>query len=114
MVWPPTVNTLCTEQRTETVVSKFLHTLLNINEGSKNDSKIIFLSECIESLVTKEKTRLKTAFVITLHGLTRNKELVKFSSDLGIGLSYNSLLGLNKSWALDEFENNEVCPAEIA
>ena len=114
MVWPPTVNTLCTEQRTETVVSKFLRTLSNINEGSKNDSKIMFLSECIESLVTKEKTRLETVFAITLHGITRNKELVKFSSDLGIGLSYNSLLGLNESWALDEFENNEVCPAEIA
>ena len=114
MDWPPTIHTLCTSEKTETSVSRFLRLLSNIKEGKKSDSKVLFLSECIESLVTKNKTQLKTAFSITLHGLTRNKELVNCASDLGIGISYNSLLRLHESWALDELENNDVCPAEIA
>ena len=114
MEWPPSVNKLCTEENPESTVSVFLRLLSNIKEDSEAYSKIIFLSECIQSLVIKEKTRMKTVFSVTLHGLTRNREIVQIASDLGVGISYKSILHLHDSWALQELEESEVCPAEIA
>ena len=78
------------------------------------DSKILFLSECVQSLVTKKKTQMKTVFTATLHGLTRNKEIVQRAYDLGIGITYKSLMRLHDSWALDEFGKSEICHAELA
>ena len=57
---------------------------------------------------------MKTVFPVTLHGLTRNREIVQIASDLGVGISYKSVLRLHDSWALKELEKSEVCPAEIA
>ena len=114
MEWPPSVNNLCTEENSESTVSVFLRLLSNIKEDSEAYSKILFLSECIQSLVIKEKTRMKTVFSVTLHGLTRNREIVQIASDLGVGISYKSVFRLHDSWALKELEKSEVCPTEIA
>ena len=65
-------------------------------------------------LVTKDKSQLKTAFSLLLHGLKRSKEIVNIASDLGIGIPYHNVLFLYECWALDEFERQPVCPAEIA
>ena len=65
-------------------------------------------------LVTKDKSQLKTAFSLLLHGLTRSKEIVNIASDLGIGIPYHNVLFSYECWALDEFERQPVCPAEIA
>lgn len=59
-----------------------------MKEGDEMDSKILFLSECVQSLVTKKKTQMKTVFTVTLHGLTRNKEIVQRAYNLGIGITY--------------------------
>ena len=93
---------------------KFLRNLTKTKLGSKNDADIYFLSECIHNLVTKDKSKLKTAFPLLLHGLTRSKELVNVASDLGIGIPYHNLLFLHECWALDKFERQLVCPEEIA
>ena len=93
---------------------KFLHNLTKTKLGSKNDAEIYFLSECIHTLVTMDKSQLKTAFSLLLHGLTRSKELVNVASDLGIGILYHNVLYLYECWTLDEFERLPVCPAEIA
>ena len=53
MEWPPSVNKLCTEENPESTVSVFLRLLSNIKEDSEAYLKIIFLSECIQSLVIK-------------------------------------------------------------
>ena len=65
-------------------------------------------------LVTKDKSQLKTAFSLLLHGLTRSKEIVNIASDLGIGIPYHNVLFSYECWALDEFERQPVCPVEIA
>ena len=57
---------------------------------------------------------MKTVISVTLHGLTRNREIVQIASDLGVGISYKSVLRLHDSCALQELEESEVCPAEIA
>ena len=102
--WPPNLNDLCTENKSESVMIKFLHNLTKTKLGSKNDAEIYFLSECIHTLVTMDKSQLKTAFSLLLHGLTRSKKLVNVASDLGIGILSHNVLYLYECWALDEFE----------
>ena len=46
--------------------------------------------------------------------MTRSKELVNVASDLDIGIPYHNVLFLHECGALDEFERQPVCPAEIA
>ena len=114
MPCPPNLNDLCNENKSESVMIKFLRNLAKIKLGSKNDAEIHFLSECIHTLVTKDKSQLKTTFSLLLHGLTRSKELVNVASDLDIAILYHNVLYLHECWALDEFERQPVCPAEIA
>ena len=93
---------------------KFVRNLTKTKLVSKNDAEIYFLSECIHTLVTKDKSQLKTAFSSLLHGLTRSRERINVASDLGIGIPYHNVLYLHECWALDEFKKQPVCPAEIA
>ena len=72
------------------------------------------MSECVHTLVTKDKSQLKTTFSLLLHGLVRRKELVNVLLDIGISILYHNVLHLYECWALDDFEMQPVCPAEIA
>ena len=40
---------------------KFLRNLTKIKLASKHDAEMYFLNECIHTLVTKDKSKLKTA-----------------------------------------------------
>ena len=93
---------------------KFLRDLAKANLGSKNDADIYFLNKCIHALVTKDKSQLKTAFSLLLHGLTKKKDFVSIASDLGIANPYHNALYLHECCALDESERLAVGPAEIA
>ena len=75
---------------------KFLRNLTKAKRGSKNDAEVYFLNECIHTLVTKDKSQLKTGFSILLHGLARSIELVNVASDLGIGIPYHNVLFLHE------------------
>ena len=75
MPWQPNLNDLCNENKSESVMIKFLRNLTKTKLGSKNDAEIYFLSECINTLVKKDNSQLKTAYSLLLHGLTRSREL---------------------------------------
>ena len=68
---------------------------------------IVLLSECIHTLVAKDKSQLKRDFSLLLLVLTRRKVLLNISSDLCIAIPYH------ESWAFDVFERQPVCPAKI-
>ena len=93
---------------------KFLHNLTKTKLGSKNNAEIHFLSECIHTIFTQDKSQLKTAISSLLHGLTRSKDLVNIAFDLGIDIPYHNVLYLHQCWALGEFVRQPVCTAEIA
>ena len=61
MPWPPNLNNLCNVNKSESVMIKFLRNLTKIKLASKHDAEMYFLSECIHTLVTKDKSKLKTA-----------------------------------------------------
>ena len=76
--------------------------------------RYIFLSECVHTLVTKDKSQLKTTFSLLLDELTRRKELVNVVPGIATSILYHNVLHLYECWALDDFEMQPVCSAEIA
>ena len=104
MPWPPNLNDLCNECKSESVMIRFLRNLTKTKLGSKNDAEICFLSECIHTLETKDKSQFQTAFSLLLHGLTRSKKLVNVASDLGVAVLFHNVLYLHECWAREGFE----------
>ena len=51
---------------------------------------------------------------VTLHGITRSKELVENNARLGLGIPYQKVLILRDTWALRDLQGDYKCPAEIA
>ena len=51
---------------------------------------------------------------ITLHGMTRSKELVDSFHKLGMGISYSNVLVLRDAWTLHDLDRCSVCPDAIA
>ena len=108
MPWPPNLNNLCNENKSKSGMIKFLHNLTKTKLGSKNDAEIYLLSECIHTLVTKDKSQLKSGLSLLLNGFTRSKKLINVASDLGIGTPYHNVLYLHECWALGESERQLV------
>jgi hypothetical protein len=93
-------------------LKKFIEFLAG-DKNNKDSTKITFLSQALESLITKKKTQLPLMLGTTLHGITGSKELIKFLSDAGICPSYDSLRQQYDAWVYDEMKNHPVCPDEI-
>ena len=84
MPWTPSLNDLCNENKLESVMIKFLRSLTKTKFASKNNAQTYFVSAYIHTLLAKDKSQLKTALSLLLNELTRRKELVNVTSDLGI------------------------------
>ena len=50
---------------------------------------------------------------LTLHRLTRSREIIDILYKLGISISYNDVLNLHSTWAMYK-SNKDKCPPEIA
>ncbi|XP_066923249.1 uncharacterized protein [Clytia hemisphaerica] len=111
--WPPTVETLTETKNDETALKQFLDILIR-NKERVNDTKVEYIKECIEFILTGNRTRLPIMMSVTVHGLTRSKEIIELMSDAGIGISYKDVMKLHDCWAASDLENNPVCPSELA
>ena len=65
-------------------------------------------------MLTGKRTRLPIMMSVTIHGLTRSKEIIELMADAGVGISYKDVRKLHDCWALSDVENNPVCPEELA
>ena len=72
------------------------------------------ISSILESLIKRRRTSFQTQLSVTVHGLTRSKEIVDLLKRFGLGISYNDVLNLHEAWAKHEIEKSQVCPDEIA
>ena len=110
--WPPKLaDVMNFHERSKSkpnVVETFLNNLLTPINKLKHRSKILFLSDAIEHLVTGKRTQLLTALSIVLHGLTRNKEIAKFLQNAGIGISPDDIYTLYDTWAFVDYIDNDV------
>ena len=73
----------------------------------ENDPNVSALSDLLLSL---DKIQL----AITIHGLTRNKELVQLLHKFGLAISYNDTIDLESAWPYHENQVSQVCPKELA
>ena len=111
--WPPRVEELEKEEE----LSPLLVQLLSAFQGKKGvdlSPSTLSLASLITQYVTKQPTTTAINATITLHGMTRSKELVDSYYRLGMGISYSNVLFLRDVWTMHDLEQCSVCPDEIA
>ena len=111
--WPPRVEQLEDEEN----LSPYVLMLLSALRGKKR----VDLSPCTLALtsllmqyVMKKPTTTSINASITLHGMTRSKELIDSFHKLGMGISYSDVLILRDTWTLYDLDCCSVCPDAIA
>ena len=72
------------------------------------------LTSLITQYVSKRPTRTAINATITLHGITRSKELVDSFYKLGMGISYSNVLLLHDVWTMHDLSRCSICPDAIA
>ena len=116
MQWPPRVSELEQDGRSEALILiiKLITWVQNpSNNDFNNDSSALALSDLLLSFITGNRTLLKTQLAITIHGLTRNKELLQMLHKFGITTSYNDAIDLESACAYEENKVCQVCPRQL-
>ena len=111
--WPPRVEELEEEEE----LSPLLMQLLSALRGKKEvdlSPRTHSLTSLITQYAIKQPTTTAINATITLHGLTRSKDLVDSYYKLGLGISYTDVLLLRDIPTLHELEQCSVCPDDIA
>ena len=111
--WPPRVEELEEEEE----LSPLLLQLLSALRGKKGvdlSPSTLSLTSLITQYITKRPTTTAINATITLHGMTRSKELVDSYHRLGMGISYSNVLLLRDVWTMHDLERCSVCPDEVA
>ena len=111
--WPPRVEALEEEEN----LSPHLLMLLSALRGKKSiDLSLctVTLTSLLMQYVMKQPTTTSINASITLHGVTRSKELIDSFHKLGMGISYSNVLILRDAWTLHDLDRCSVCPDAIA
>jgi len=95
--WPPKVEELEQEEKLPPLIIKLLSALQG-KKGLHLSPNTLALTSLITQYVTKKPTITAINSTITLHSITRSKELVDSFYKLGMGISYPNVLFL---WYLD-------------
>ena len=111
--WPPRVEELEKEEELPPLVVQLLSALQG-KRGVNLSPSTHTLTSLITQYVTKQPTTTAINATITLHGMTRSKELVDSYYRLGMGISYSNVLLLRDVWTMHDLEQCAVCPDEIA
>lgn len=110
--WPPRVEELEEEEELSPLVVQLL-SVLHGKKGIDLSPSTLCLASLITQYVTNRPTTTAINATITLHGMTRSKELVDSHHKLGMGISYSNVLLLRDFWTLHDLERCSVCPDEI-
>ncbi len=108
--WPPRVEELEEEEE----LTAQLLSALRRKKGVDLSPSTLALTSLITQYVTKRPTTTVINATITLHGMTRSKELVDSYYKLGMGISYSNVLLLRDVWTMHDLKRCSVCPDEIA
>ena len=100
---------------------KFVPWSPTVEELEEGENLSIDLSPCTVTLtsllmqyVMKQPTTTSINARITLHGVTRSKELFDSFHKLGMGISYSNVHILRDAWTLHDLDRCSVCPDAIA
>ena len=118
MACPPSVEELETPQAPNDMLLKFLTWLRTPHmqnfEESSRDPLIHALASLLLSYITGKSSVFQTQLSVTLHVLTRSREILDILRKFSLGISYKSILHLYESWAKHDLEINDLCPEKLA
>ena len=111
--WPPRVEDLEEEEKLSPLVLRLLSALRG-KKGVDLSPCTLTLTSLLMQYVMKQPTTTSINASITLHGMTRSKELLDSFHKLGMGISYSNILILRDAWTLHDLDRCSVCPDAIA
>eukprot|EP00794_Sanderia_malayensis_P017851 gene17851-19634_t len=118
MSWPPRVDELEQKEEPNLLLRKFLTWLKDpaakdFDENCKSP-EIASLASLLYSFISGNRSSFQTKLSMTIHGLTRSREIIDLLKKFSLGISYQDVLDLYAAWAKFELETDEGCPEEIA
>ena len=106
--WPPRVEELEEEELSPLIVQ--LLSTLSGKKGVDLSPSALSLASLLTQYITNCPTTTAINATVTLHGITRSKELVDSYHKLGMGISYSNVLLLRDVWNTHDLERFSVCP----
>ena len=99
--WPPRVEELEEEEELSTLTVQLLY---GVRRGRSISQHPLSLTSIITQYVTARPTTTTINATVTLHRMTRSKELVDSLYKLGMGISYPNVLLLREVWTMHDLE----------
>ena len=113
--WPPRVDDL---EEAEEVCGLLVQLLSWLKQPKRKNADLspetLSLASMITSYVTGSRTSTVVNMGVTVHGMTRSKELVETLHKSGASISYADTLLVYDHWALMDVKASATCPPEIA
>ena len=115
IAWPPYIPDLEKHEETNELLSKLITWLKCPNKKDIDESPCVrALASMLTSYVTGKHTAFMTNISVTIHGMTKSREIADLLDKEGMGISYNDILMLRDFWALNDIERSPDCPFELA
>ena len=92
--WPPKISQLEEPKVLNPLLIEFLSCLRTPKVISPERDPLFFISSTLTSFITKQRTKFLINNSVTLHGITRSKELVEIFCKQRFGMSYADILHL--------------------
>ena len=113
--WPPRIDKLEETENVCEMLLKFLTWLKNPKRKSADiNPTTLSLASMITYYITGRRTTSVINMGISVHGMTRSKDLVQMLHKTGMSISYADTLFLYDHWALMDVDASATCPQEIA
>ncbi len=116
--WPPHVDELENCEEPHSLLRQLLTWLKdpNISDFSEacDNPQITALSSLLFSFITGKRTPFQANLSVTIHGLTRSREIIDILKKFALGISYKDVLALYEAWAVHDIKSNTTCPDELA
>ena len=101
LAWPPNISQLKEPEELDPLLVEFVRFLKKLKVKSlESDPRVLSLLSALTSFITKRRTKTLINNTVTIHGITRSKELVQIYHKQGFGVSYDNFLYLRDCWAL--------------
>ncbi|MES9882370.1 MAG: hypothetical protein ABW185_15975 [Sedimenticola sp.] len=114
VTWPPQVVELEQKEELAPLLVQLVMSLKHPGKQVPDDTLACALSSILTHYITGRPTTTSINLSMTLHGLTRSKELIDTFHKAGICIRYASVLLLRDAWAVHDIQLCTDCPSEIA
>ena len=115
MPWPAFIPDLEKTEKSNELLMKLITMLKTPNEKDiDNSPRVQAIASILTYYITANMTAFTTNLSITLHGLTKSRELIDIMHKEGLGISYDDVMMLRDLWAVNDLTHSLDCPFELA